>query len=54
MREEAAYVLDRSAGGLAGVPVTVRARMDLEGAETKGAMQQFIANDGSAQTRSTG
>jgi hypothetical protein len=46
VREEAAYVIDRITGALAGVPVTVRARMDLDGTPTKGAMQQFVTNDG--------
>lgn len=46
VREEAAYMLDHLSGRLAGVPVTVRARMDLEGTETKGAMQQFVDNGG--------
>jgi hypothetical protein len=42
LREEAAYVIDRAAGGQAYVPVTARASLAEGGVRKKGSVQQFV------------
>jgi len=42
LREEAAYVIDKAAGGQAYVPVTARASLAEGGVRKKGSVQQFV------------
>mmetsp|Transcript_20766 Transcript_20766/g.37812 ORF Transcript_20766/g.37812 Transcript_20766/m.37812 type:complete len:525 (-) Transcript_20766:116-1690(-) len=42
LREEAAYVIDRAAGGQAHVPVTTRASFDEKGIRKRGSVQLFV------------
>lgn len=41
VREEAAYIVDRLCDGRAGVPVTSRAEIEVDGKTVKGSVQQF-------------
>jgi len=42
LREEAAYIIDRIAGGQANVPVTARASLEEGGTRKRGSVQQFV------------
>jgi len=44
VREEAVYLVDRLCGSQAGVPVTSRASIEVDGHEVKGAVQGFVSD----------